>query len=44
MNPRYDFTEQVAFVTGAGHGMGRAKAEAFAAVGAAVVRSVLPAK
>lgn len=37
MNPRYDFTEQVAFVTGAGQGMGRATAEAFAAAGAAVV-------
>ena len=37
MNPRYDFTERVAFVTGAGQGMGRATAEAFAAAGAAVV-------
>ncbi len=37
MNPRYDFTQQVAFVTGAGQGMGRATAEAFAAAGAAVV-------
>ncbi len=37
MNPRYDFTEQVAFVIGAGQGMGRATAEAFAAAGAAVV-------
>ena len=37
MNPRYDFAQQVAFVTGAGQGMGRATAEAFAAAGAAVV-------
>lgn len=37
MNPRYDFTGQVAFVTGAGRGMGRATAEAFATAGAAVV-------
>jgi NAD(P)-dependent dehydrogenase (short-subunit alcohol dehydrogenase family) len=37
MNPRYNFAQQVAFVTGAGEGMGRATAEAFAAAGAAVV-------
>ncbi|MDJ0276231.1 glucose 1-dehydrogenase [Sphingomonas sp. 2R-10] len=37
MNPRYVFTGQVAFVTGAGQGLGRATAEAFAAAGAAVV-------
>ncbi len=36
MNPRYDFTGQVAFVTGAGSGMGLATAWAFARAGAAV--------
>ncbi|KUN80963.1 oxidoreductase [Streptomyces bungoensis] len=36
MNPTYDFTGQVAFVTGAGSGMGLATAQAFAASGAAV--------
>ncbi|HJP72751.1 MAG TPA: glucose 1-dehydrogenase [Pseudonocardiaceae bacterium] len=36
MNPSYDFTGQVAFVTGAGSGMGLATARAFAAAGAAV--------
>src|SRR6476469_8148088 len=36
-NPRYDFTGQVAFVTGAGSGMGLATAWAFARAGAAVV-------
>ncbi|MFJ2722482.1 glucose 1-dehydrogenase [Streptomyces sp. NPDC087437] len=36
MNPTYDFTGQVAFVTGAGSGMGLAVAQAFAASGAAV--------
>lgn len=36
-NPTYDFTGQVAFVTGAGMGMGLAAARAFAASGAAVV-------
>ncbi|MEV6591657.1 SDR family NAD(P)-dependent oxidoreductase [Streptomyces acidicola] len=36
MNPTYDFTGQVAFVTGAGSGMGLAAARAFAASGAAV--------
>lgn len=35
-NPGYDFTGQVAFVTGAGSGMGLAAARAFAASGAAV--------
>lgn len=37
MNPSYDFTGQVALVTGAGSGMGLATAHAFAAAGAAVV-------
>ncbi len=37
MNPTYDFTGQVAFVTGAGSGMGLATAQAFAEAGAAVV-------
>ncbi|MEV7735437.1 glucose 1-dehydrogenase [Streptomyces sp. NPDC088921] len=36
MNPTYDFTGQVAFVTGAGAGMGLATARAFAEAGAAV--------
>ncbi|WP_190814887.1 glucose 1-dehydrogenase [Saccharopolyspora pogona] len=36
MNPTYDFTGQVAFVTGAGSGMGLATARAFAQAGAAV--------
>ncbi|MDT8913491.1 glucose 1-dehydrogenase [Amycolatopsis sp. PS_44_ISF1] len=36
MNPTYDFTGQVAFVTGAGSGMGLATARAFADAGAAV--------
>lgn len=36
MNPTYDFTGQVAFVTGAGSGMGLAAARAFATSGAAV--------
>ncbi|WP_033220276.1 glucose 1-dehydrogenase [Kitasatospora phosalacinea] len=36
MNPTYDFTGQVAFVTGASSGMGLATARAFAAAGAAV--------
>ncbi|MFE9899020.1 SDR family NAD(P)-dependent oxidoreductase [Streptomyces achromogenes] len=36
MNPTYDFTGQVAFVTGAGSGMGLATARAFATSGAAV--------
>lgn len=37
MNPTYDFTGQVALVTGASSGMGLATAQAFATVGAAVV-------
>ncbi|MDG9728416.1 SDR family NAD(P)-dependent oxidoreductase [Streptomyces sp. DH41] len=36
MNPTYDFTGQVAFVTGASSGMGLATARAFAASGASV--------
>ena len=37
MNPTYDFTGQVAVVTGASSGMGLATAQAFAEAGAAVV-------
>jgi len=37
MNPTYDFTGQVALVTGAGSGMGLSTARAFAEAGAAVV-------
>jgi NAD(P)-dependent dehydrogenase (short-subunit alcohol dehydrogenase family) len=37
VNPTYDFGGQVAVVTGAGSGMGRDTAQAFAAAGAAVV-------
>ena len=37
MNPTYDFTGQVALVTGASSGMGLATAQAFADAGAAVV-------
>jgi NAD(P)-dependent dehydrogenase (short-subunit alcohol dehydrogenase family) len=37
MNPTYDFTGQVALVTGAGSGMGLSTARAFAQAGAAVV-------
>src|SRR3954469_25303582 len=36
MNPTYDFTGRVAFVTGAGSGMSLATARAFAEAGAAV--------
>jgi NAD(P)-dependent dehydrogenase (short-subunit alcohol dehydrogenase family) len=37
MNPTYDFNNQVALVTGASSGMGRAAAKAFADAGASVV-------
>jgi NAD(P)-dependent dehydrogenase (short-subunit alcohol dehydrogenase family) len=36
MNPSYDFTGQVALVTGASSGMGLATVQAFAEAGAAV--------
>jgi NAD(P)-dependent dehydrogenase (short-subunit alcohol dehydrogenase family) len=44
MNPVYDFTGQVALVTGASSGIGRATATAFAAAGAAVVLVDINAK
>ena len=37
MNPTYDFTGQVALVTGASSGMGLVTAQAFAQAGASVV-------
>ena len=37
MNPSYDFTGQVALVTGASSGMGLATARAFAEAGASIV-------
>ncbi|MEU8799337.1 glucose 1-dehydrogenase [Spirillospora sp. NPDC048819] len=43
MNPTYDFTGQVALVTGAASGMGLATAHAFAEAGAAVVLADLNA-
>ncbi|MFI0789809.1 glucose 1-dehydrogenase [Streptomyces lydicus] len=44
MNPTYDFTGQVALVTGAASGMGRATATAFARSGAAVALADLDTK
>ncbi len=37
MNPSYDFSGQVALITGAASGMGRVTAKAFSDAGAAVV-------
>lgn len=44
MNPTYDFTGQVALVTGAGSGMGLATARAFAEAGAAVALTDISAQ
>ena len=44
MNPSYDFTGQVAFITGASQGMGLAAAEAFAAAGATIVLADIQAE
>ncbi|WP_251096611.1 glucose 1-dehydrogenase [Streptomyces sp. Caat 7-52] len=44
MNPTYDFTGQVALVTGAASGMGLATARAFARAGAAIVLADLNQK
>lgn len=41
MNPSYDFTGQVALVTGASSGMGLAAARAFAQAGASVTLAVV---
>ncbi|MET9469505.1 glucose 1-dehydrogenase [Streptomyces sp. NPDC006544] len=44
MNPTYDFTGQVAFITGASSGMGLAAARAFAEAGAAVALADIDGK
>ncbi|NJQ04162.1 SDR family NAD(P)-dependent oxidoreductase [Streptomyces lonarensis] len=44
MNPAYDFTDRVAFVTGASSGMGLATARAFAEAGAAVALADIDAR